>query len=69
MKKQTMKTYIINIYRDGIYVDTQTVEETDEGGAISAAMAQTRVVFAGAMASYEGREVGEETFRPFVRNI
>jgi hypothetical protein len=71
MKKQTptMKTYTIKIYRDGIHVDTQTVEAENEGQAISGAMAQTRVVFAGAMASYEGREQGEEAFRPFVREF
>lgn len=72
MKKHTtpaLKTYEVKIYKAGIHVDTQTVEAENEGRAISAAMIKTRVVFAGAAASYEGREAGEAAFRPFVRDI
>lgn len=64
-----MTTYTIKIFRDGIHVDTQDVQAETEGKAISMAMAQTRVPFRGALASYEGREQGETHFRPFVRDI
>lgn len=71
MKKRAtpvLKAYEIRIFRNGTHVDTQTVEAENEGGAISAAMVRTRVVFAGAAATYEGREIGETDWREFRRN-
>ena len=52
-----MKTYIVKIFKDGKHVDTQTVSAEREGLAISTAMAQTKVLFRGAAASYEVSEV------------
>lgn len=52
-----MKTYEVKIYRDGQYVDTQVVQAETEGKAQTAAMAQTKVLFRGAAASYEVKEI------------
>ena len=52
-----MKTYTVKIFKAGTHVDTQTVKAEREGLAISAAMAQTKIMFRGAAASYEVKEV------------
>lgn len=52
-----MKTFTVKIFRDGQHVDTQTVQEADEGKAKTRAMIQTRVRFNGAEARYEVEEV------------
>ena len=48
-----MSTYMVKIFKNGQHVDTQVVQAADEGKAISAAMAATKVRFMGAAASYE----------------
>ena len=52
-----MHTYEVKIFRDGEYVDTQIVQAEDEWKARTAAMAFTKVLFRGAAATYEVREV------------
>lgn len=52
-----MKTYEVRIFRDGKHVDTQIVKAETEGKAKSAAMAQTKILFRGALASYEIKEL------------
>ena len=52
-----MKTYIVKIFKDGQHVDTQTVQAEREGKAISTAMCYTKVLFRGALATYDVKEV------------
>lgn len=52
-----MNTYEVKIYRNGEYVDTQIVQAEDEWKAKTAAMAFTKVRFAGAAASYEAKQL------------
>lgn len=54
-----MYKYEVRIFRDGQHVDTQVVNADREGLAITAAMAYTRILFRGALATYEVKQISE----------